>query len=99
MFKRLSVFIRRSAAAGCRSRWKPPMHGELPKQLWAKTKGRTRRNLAVGAIVIVAAAALIYVFGGSSQQQRRPGRFAADGPVPVLVVAATKADVPVYLDA
>jgi membrane fusion protein, multidrug efflux system len=75
------------------------MHGELPKQLWAKTKGRTRRNLAIGAIVIVAGAALIYVFGGSSQQQRRPGRFAADGPVPVLVVAASKADVPVYLDA
>jgi membrane fusion protein, multidrug efflux system len=75
------------------------MHGELPKQLWAKTKGRTRRNLAIGAIVIVVAAALIYVFGGSSQQQRRAGRFGADGPVPVLVVAAAKADVPVYLDA
>ena len=23
------------------------MHGELPKQIWAKTKGRTRRNLAI----------------------------------------------------
>ena len=33
------------------------------------------------------------------QQQRAGGRFGADGPVPVLVAAAQKADVPVYLDA
>ena len=30
-YRRSSVFIRRSAAAGCRSRWRPPMHGEMPK--------------------------------------------------------------------
>jgi multidrug efflux system membrane fusion protein len=75
------------------------MHGELPKQIWAKTKGRTRRNLAIGVIVIVAAAALIYVFTGSPPQQRRSPFGAEGGPVPVLVAAATKADVPVYLDA
>jgi multidrug efflux system membrane fusion protein len=75
------------------------MHGELPKQIWAKTKGRTRRNLAIGVIVIVAAAALIYVFTGSPPQQRRSPFGAEGGPVPVLVAAAAKADVPVYLDA
>jgi multidrug efflux system membrane fusion protein len=75
------------------------MHGELPKQIWAKTKGRTRRNLAIGVIVIVAAAALIYVFTGSPPQQRRSPFGAEGGPVPVLAAAAAKADVPVYLDA
>jgi len=33
------------------------MHGDLPQQIWAKTKGRTRRNLAIGLIVIVVGAA------------------------------------------
>ena len=76
------------------------MHGELPKQIWAKTSTRNRRHLAIGLIVVVVAGALIYAFTGSSPQQRRAGgRFAADGPVPVLVAAAARADVPVYLDA
>jgi len=77
------------------------MHGELPKQIWAKTSTRNRRYLAIGLIVVVVAGALIYAFTGSSPQQRRAGggRFAADGPVPVLVAAAARADVPVYLDA
>ena len=75
------------------------MHGELPKQIWAKTKGRTRRNLAVVLIVVAVAAALVYVFSKSPPQQNR-SRFGAEGgPVPVLAAAAAKADVPVYLDA
>jgi len=75
------------------------MHGELPKQIWAKTKGRTRRNLAFGLIFIVVGAALIYVFTGSPPQQNR-SRFGAEGgPVPVLAAPAAKADVPVYLEA
>jgi multidrug efflux system membrane fusion protein len=91
------------------------MHGELPRQIWAKniwakniwakniwtkTSGRNRRTLAIGLILIVVAAALIYVFTGSPAPTRSGGRFGADsGPVPVLVAAAQKADVPVYLDA
>jgi len=75
------------------------MHGELPKQIWAKTKGRTRRNLAIVLIVIAVAAALVYVFAKSPPQQNR-SRFGAEGgPVPVLAAPAAKADVPVYLDA
>jgi len=75
------------------------MHGELPKQIWAKTKGRTRRNLAIVLIVVAVAAALVYVFAKSPPQQNR-SRFGAEGgPVPVLAAAAAKADVPVYLDA
>lgn len=75
------------------------MHGELPKQIWAKTQGRTRRNLAIVLVVIVVAAALIYVFTGTPAPQNR-SRFGAEGgPVPVLVAVAAKADVPVYLDA
>ena len=75
------------------------MHGELPKQIWAKAKARTRRNLAIVLILVAVAAALVYVFTKSPPQQNR-SRFGAEGgPVPVLAAAALKADVPVYLDA
>ena len=33
-----SASIRRSAAAGCRNRWTPPMHGKLPKEVLTKRK-------------------------------------------------------------
>jgi multidrug efflux system membrane fusion protein len=87
------------------------MHGELPRQIWAKsflgktfsgeTSARNRRYLAFALTAIVIAAALFYVFAGSSSVQKRAGgRFGADtGPVPVLAAASAKADVPVYLDA
>ena len=75
------------------------MHGELPKQIWAKTKGRARRNLAIVLVILAVCAALFYVFTKSTPQATR-SRFAAEGgPVPVLAVPAAKADVPVYLDA
>ncbi len=77
------------------------MHGEMPKQMWAQTSTRNKRRVyVVGLIVILLAAAAVYYFSGSTAQQRtRGGRFGADGgPVPVLVAAAAKADVPVYLD-
>ena len=75
------------------------MHGELPRQIWARTSARNRRYLAIALILILVAAALFYVFGGSSAPTR-VGRFGADGgPVPVLAAASVKADVPVYLDA
>ena len=75
------------------------MHGEIPKQLLAKARGSTRRTLAVAFILIAILGALYYVFGGPGAQQRRAGRFAAEGPVPVLATTVTRADVPVYLDA
>jgi membrane fusion protein, multidrug efflux system len=75
------------------------MHGEFPKQLLAKARGSTRRTLSIALILIVILAALYYVFGGPAAQQRRGGRFAAEGPLPVLVASVTRADVPVYLDA
>ncbi len=74
------------------------MHGELPKQIWAKTSTRNRR-VAVGVIVIVIGAALYYVFSGSPPPQNRSRFGAENGPVPILVASAAKADVPVYLDA
>jgi multidrug efflux system membrane fusion protein len=50
--------------------------------------------------LIALAAAIYYVFSASAPQQRRGGRFApGEGPVPVLVATAARADVPVYLDA
>ena len=75
------------------------MHGEFPKQLFAKARGSTRRTLSIALILIVILAALYYVFAGPAAQQRRAGRFAAEGPVPVLVASVARADVPVYLDA
>src|SRR6516162_2951947 len=75
------------------------MHGELPKRLLTKARGNTRRTLAVAFILLAILGALYYVFGGPAAQQRRAGRFAAEGPVPVLATTVTRADVPVYLDA
>jgi len=76
------------------------MHGELPVVVKdATTRSQTRRYLVFGLILIAIAAALYYAFSGGAPQQRRTNRFAAEGPVPVLVATATKADVPVYLDA
>ena len=75
------------------------MHGELPKKILVQGSRTKRRTLVIGLIVILIAAALVYQLTGSSGPQRRPGRFAAEGPVPVLVAAAARADVPVYLDA
>jgi len=75
------------------------MHGELPKQILAKARGHSRRNLAILAILVAVGIALYYVFAGAPKPQQR-SRFGADtGPVPVLAAAAAKADVPVYLDA
>jgi membrane fusion protein, multidrug efflux system len=74
------------------------MHGEFPKELLAKARGNTRRTIAIAVILIAIIAALYYVFGGPAAQ-RRAGRFVAEGPVPVLAATATRADVPVYLDA
>jgi multidrug efflux system membrane fusion protein len=75
------------------------MHGEFPKQLLAKARGSKRRTLAIGVVLLVVIGALYYVFGGPTSQQRRANRFAAEGPVPVVVAFVSRADVPVYLDA
>jgi membrane fusion protein, multidrug efflux system len=76
------------------------MHGEFPKQILAKARRGTRRTLVIGIVLIALAAVFYYIFSASAPQQRRGGRFAAgEGPVPVLVAAAARADVPVYMDA
>src|SRR6476620_2782017 len=76
------------------------MHGEFPKKILAKARSSTRRTFAIAFILIALAAAIYYVFSASAPQQRRGGRFApGEGPVPVLVAPAARADVPVYLDA
>ncbi|MFY9688230.1 MAG: efflux RND transporter periplasmic adaptor subunit [Pseudolabrys sp.] len=75
------------------------MHGEFPKQILAKARRGTRRTLVIGILLIALAAVFYYVFSASTPQQRRGGRFATgEGPVPVLVAPAARADVPVYLD-
>jgi multidrug efflux system membrane fusion protein len=79
------------------------MHGEVPKKdVVAATVVRGRRWPRYAAYLIVligVAGALYYVFGTPAQLQQRRSRFAADGPVPVLVASAQTTNVPVYLDA
>jgi membrane fusion protein, multidrug efflux system len=73
------------------------MHGELPKRL-KQVAGR--RLTLTGALIVAAVmATLLYVFFWPAQQQKRLSRFGAEGPVPVLSAPASRADVPVYLDA
>jgi len=75
------------------------MHGELPKPVEAPPTRRGRRAVVTGTVLVLAAAALAYVFYPAGQQQpQRRGRFTAEGPVPVLVAPAARADVPVYLE-
>ena len=75
------------------------MHGELPKPVEAPTTRRGRRAVVTGTLLVLVAAALAYVFYPAGQQQpQRRGRFTAEGPVPVLVAPAARADVPVYLE-
>ena len=75
------------------------MHGELPKRLLTQGARRGRRY-AVGALIAIAlAAALYYVFGAPVPQHKQFRKFAAEGPVPVLVAEAARANVPVYIDA
>ncbi len=80
------------------------MHGELPKQkLKTKPASRSRRALTILVVLVAVGAALGYVFFGMQAPQQKAGgraaRFAASGPVPVLIAAAATADVPVYLNA
>lgn len=79
------------------------MHGELPKKdvtaAPVRAGRRWPRYAAYLIVLIGVAGALYYVFGTPAQQQQRRSRFAADGPVPVLVATAKRADVPVYIDA
>jgi multidrug efflux system membrane fusion protein len=73
------------------------MHGKLPRSV-TRTRTRRGRRFVVSALVLIAVAgALYWVYHGTPTPQRRPGRFAATGPVPVLVATAMRADVPVYL--
>jgi len=75
------------------------MHGELPKPVEAPTTRRGRRAVVTGTVLVLAAAALAYMFYPAGQQQpQRRGRFTAEGPVPVLLAPAARADVPVYLE-
>ncbi len=73
------------------------MHGELPKRL--KQAASRRRVLVTGLVLVAVAAALIYVFARPVPAPKRFDRFGAEGPVPVLAAAVSRADVPVYLDA
>jgi multidrug efflux system membrane fusion protein len=79
------------------------MHGELPKKADAATRPSVARRAAVwGLVAVLLAGAAYYLLSASPNEAQRAGgrgRFAAEGPVPVVAVPAKRADVPVYLDA
>lgn len=73
------------------------MHGKPPVKAPSM-----RRRAATWTLVLLALAGVgYYFFAGSSDQARRVGRgrFGPEGPVPVVAVAAKRADIPIYLDA
>lgn len=77
------------------------MHGKHPlKEAETKAPSRARRG-ATWLLVLLALAGIGYYFmGHGSDVGRRTARnFTPQGPVPVVAVAARRADVPVYLDA
>ena len=78
------------------------MHGELPKPQLTQTAPRTARGrcwLATALVLLAVAGALAYVYYPAAEQPtNRRSRYAASGPVPVLVAEAKRADVPVYLE-
>src|SRR5688572_23031940 len=100
-----SACSRRSGAAGCCKRNLAMLR--RPDTPATERSGETRRSwvmryrlpsIIIGAAIVIAVAAYIYK---SPQQQQQAGRWrggAGEGPVPVLMVAATTADVPVYFD-
>jgi multidrug efflux system membrane fusion protein len=70
------------------------MPPETPKQ-------KSRRSVWIVLLVVLAAAAIYYGVGRMSSTQPTGGRnarFGGEAPVPVLVVAAKRADVPLYID-
>ena len=78
------------------------MHGKLPQpetKAPTRRKGRVRRFLVSVLVLAAVGGALYWVYHGSPEPQRPQRRFAASGPVPVLVANATRANVPVYLTA
>ena len=78
------------------------MHGRAPiKEGVAAKPSMTRRAATWSLVLLVIAGAGYYFFAGTTDQAQRGGRGrgGGEGPVPVLAVAAKRADVPVYLDA
>ena len=78
------------------------MHGKTPvKESVVPKPSMTRRAATWTLVLLVIAGVGYYFFAGTTQQPQRGGRRGggAEGPVPVLAVAAKRADVPVYLDA
>jgi multidrug efflux system membrane fusion protein len=78
------------------------MHGKTPlKEPVTAKPGITRRAAAWTLVLLVIAGVGYYFFAGTTQvtQHSRRGRGGSEGPVPVLAVAAKRADVPIYLDA
>jgi multidrug efflux system membrane fusion protein len=78
------------------------MHGKAPlKEQLAQKPSVTRRAATWTLVLLILAGVGYYFFAGTTEQARRGGRGrgGAEGPVPVVAVAAKRADVPIYLDA
>jgi multidrug efflux system membrane fusion protein len=79
------------------------MHGKAPIKDRVTTKpSMTRRAATWTLVLLVLAGAGYYFFAGTSDVAQRGGRSrfgSGGGPIPVLAVAAKRADVPIYLEA
>ena len=76
------------------------MHGKAPLKQPVTAKPSVARRAATWTLVLLILAGVgYYFFAGTTQQAQRGGRGGAEGPVPVLAVAAKRTDVPIQLEA
>jgi multidrug efflux system membrane fusion protein len=76
------------------------MHGELPKQIWAKTSARNRRYLTIGLIVLVVLIIAAVIFQNrqeTASQPRGGGRNAA--PMSIVSAVVSKGNIGISINA
>jgi membrane fusion protein, multidrug efflux system len=76
------------------------MHGELPKQIWAKTSRRNRRYLAFGLIGIVMLALAAIVIRSQQEATKQPGGGGRNAtPMSIVPEVVGKGDIGIKLNA
>jgi multidrug efflux system membrane fusion protein len=76
------------------------MHGELPKQIWAKTSARNRRYLTIGLIVIVTLVLAAFVFHSRQEAAKPPGGGGRNsGTMSIVPAVVSKGDIGISINA
>jgi multidrug efflux system membrane fusion protein len=75
------------------------MHGDLPRQIWAKTSRRNRRQLAIGLLVVVVLILVAVVFRNRQETAEPAGGRRNAGAMSIVPEAAKKGDINITLNA